>query len=271
MTRLFRRLSALLLALCLVSMAYAQEPVYGSARSFVARLREAGIAHEAEGVDEDGDDCIAVEWDGFTILCFFGKDGESASFIVWYLIDYDAGDELAVIRACNGLNAISGGPVFYADGSDCSVTAVLDIVLPWDAAGQVAWRGFRAMTDMLPAAQNALSGFDTTPDAPVVTPVPTPTATPAPARTPAPTRTPTATVTPEPVNTPAPMATPAASSVVITAQSARVRTGPSVNSPYLCTAKMGDVFPVIGVNGDWYIIDCGGRTGFVSMSVARVQ
>lgn len=270
MIRLCRRLSALLLvALCLAGVAIAQEPVYGSARSFVARLREGGVAYVAEGVDEDGDDCIAVEWDGFTILCFFGKDGESASFIVWYLIDYAAADELAVIRACNGLNAVSGGPVFYADGSDCSVTAVLDLVLPWDAAGEVAWRGFRAMTNMLPAARNALSAYDTTPDAPVATPAPT--ATPAPARPPVPTRTPMSTATPAPVNTPASMVTPAVSSVIITAETARVRTGPSVTSPYLCTAKMGDVFPVIGVSGDWYIIDCGGRTGFVSMSVARVQ
>ena len=59
--------------------------------------------------------------------------------------------------------------------------------------------------------------------------------------------------------------------IVVTAASARVRSGPGVNSPYLCTVKQGEAYPVIGVSGEWYIITVEGRTGFISMSVALPQ
>lgn len=256
MSRRMKSAAAVLLALLLLcGTALAQEPVYGSTRAFVALLREADIAYEAFGVDEDGDDSLSVGQHGRSVMCFFGEDGQSASFIVWYLIEYAPADEDAVIRACNSLNAASGGPCFYADSSDCTVTATLDVTFPWDAAGMVSYRAFRALADMLPQALEALSPYDVT--QPAATPAPTaaPTAAPVSAATPA----------------PAPQTGNAPASVVITAQSARVRTGPSTTSPYLCTVKMGEVFPVIGVSGDWYIIDCDGRVGFVSASVAGMQ
>lgn len=256
MSRRMKSAAAVLLALLLLcGTALAQEPVYGSTRAFAALLREADIAYEAFGVDEDGDDSLSAAQHGRSVMCFFGEDGQSASFIVWYLIEYAPADEDAVIRACNGLNAASGGPCFYADSSDCTVTATLDVTFPWDAAGMVSYRAFRALADMLPQALEALSPYDVT--QPAATPAPTaaPTAAPVSAATPA----------------PAPQTGNAPASVVITAQSARVRTGPSTTSPYLCTVKMGEVFPVIGVSGDWYIIDCDGRVGFVSASVAGMQ
>ena len=256
MSRRMKFAAAVLLALLLLcGTALAQEPVYGSTRAFAALLREADIAYEAFGVDEDGDDSLSAAQHGRSVMCFFGEDGQSASFIVWYLIEYAPADEDAVIRACNGLNAASGGPCFYADSSDCTVTATLDVTFPWDAAGMVSYRAFRALADMLPQALEALSPYDVT--QPAATPAPTaaPTAAPVSAATPA----------------PAPQTGNAPASVVITAQSARVRTGPSTTSPYLCTVKMGEVFPVIGVSGDWYIIDCDGRVGFVSASVAGMQ
>lgn len=256
MSRRMKSAAAVLLALLLLcGTALAQEPVYGSTRAFAALLREADIAYEAFGVDEDGDDSLSAAQHGRSVMCFFGEDGQSASFIVWYLIEYAPADEDAVIRACNSLNAASGGPCFYADSSDCTVTATLDVTFPWDAAGMVSYRAFRALADMLPQALEALSPYDVT--QPAATPAPTaaPTAAPVSAATPAP--------VPQTGNAPA--------SVVITAQSARVRTGPSTTSPYLCTVKMGEVFPVIGVSGDWYIIDCDGRVGFVSASVAGMQ
>ena len=256
MSRRMKSAAAVLLALLLLcGTALAQEPVYGSTRAFAALLREADIAYEAFGVDEDGDDSLSAAQHDRSVMCFFGEDGQSASFIVWYLIEYAPADEDAVIRACNSLNAASGGPCFYADSSDCTVTATLDVTFPWDAAGMVSYRAFRALADMLPQALEALSPYDVT--QPAATPAPTaaPTAAPVSAATPA----------------PAPQTGNAPASVVITAQSARVRTGPSTTSPYLCTVKMGEVFPVIGVSGDWYIIDCDGRVGFVSASVAGMQ
>lgn len=270
MSRLMKSAAAVLLALLLLcGAALAQEPVYGSTRAFAALLREADIAYEAFGVDEDGDDSLGVAQHGRSVMCFFGEDGQSASFIVWYLIEYAPADEDAVIRACNSLNAASGGPCFYADSSDCTVTATLDVAFPWDAAGMVSYRAFRALADMLPQALEALSPYDVTQPAATPTPIATPTAAPTAVPTAAPTEVPAAVSAATPA--PAPQTGSEPASVVITAQSARVRTGPSTTSPYLCTVKKGEVFPVIGVIGDWYIIDCDGRTGFVSASVVRVQ
>lgn len=262
MSRLMKSAAAVLLTLLLLcGAALAQEPVYGSTRAFAALLREADIAYEAFGVDEDGDDALSVGQHGRSVMCFFGEDGQSASFIVWYLIEYAPADEDAVIRACNSLNAASGGPCFYADSSDCTVTATLDVTFPWDAAGMVSYRAFRALADMLPQALEALSPYDVTQPAATPTPTAAPTAVP--------TAAPAAVSAATPA--PAPQTGNESASVIITAQSARVRTGPSTTSPYLCTVKKGEVFPVIGVIGDWYIIDCDGRTGFVSASVVRVQ
>lgn len=262
MSRLMKSAAAVLLTLLLLcSTALAQEPVYGSTRAFAALLREADIAYEAFGVDEDGDDSLGVAQHGRSVMCFFGEDGQSASFIVWYLIEYAPADEDAVIRACNSLNAASGGPCFYADSSDCTVTATLDVAFPWEAAGMVSYRAFRALADMLPQALEALSPYDVTQPAAMPAPTAAPTAVP--------TAAPAAVSAATPA--PAPQTGNESASVIITAQSARVRTGPSTTSPYLCTVKKGEVFPVIGVIGDWYIIDCDGRTGFVSASVVRVQ
>ncbi len=256
MKRLLSVLSVLLAVLCFTGTALAQEPVYSSTRAFTALLREAEVAYEAEGVDEAGDDCIAVAQNGCNIYCLFAEDGQSAGIYVWYIIEYDQADEDAVIRVCDELNESSGGPCFYADSSDCSVTAVLDLTFPWDEAGTVAWRGFRAMAGALADAQSALARYNK-----VQTP----------AVTPAPTVAPTAAAVAAPSATPAPAAEPEETTVVITAQTARVRSGPGVTSPYLCTVRQGEVFPCLGVSGDWYIIDCGGRTGFVSVTVSRQQ
>lgn len=266
--RCMRVMALLLAALCVMSAACAQEPVYSSTRAFESLLREAGITCEAHGVDEDGDDSLSIRHGEHTILCFFGEDGESVSFLVWYLIDYMPEDAGKVIRACNALNAASSGPVCYADESDCTVTMALDLTFAENAAGPVAWRGYGLITQQLSAAEAALTSFDITASAgseaweePIAWEMPEPVVDEAPAE---PVVTPSPAPTAEVQQTPAPQ--PAF--VVITAATARVRSGPSTTSPYLCTARQGEKYPMIGVVGQWYIIDCDGRTGFVSMSMA---
>lgn len=256
MRRVCVRLTALLLALCCMCMpAAAQEPVYASTQAFVSLLRQAGIAFEYQGVEANGEECISIPQGEGNMYCFFTGDGADVCFVAWYLIEYAQADELAVMRACNRLNMASDGPRFFADGSDCTVTAMLDVALPRNAAGNVAWQGYGRMADMLATAAQELQ--------PLSKAAPTPTASVTPARTPAPSAAPT--------RTPAPTASAAAQwpdRVVVTSETARVRSGPGVTSAYLFTARRGDEFQVIGVSGNWYIITGNGRTGFLSMTVS---
>lgn len=248
---------ALLLTLCcLGGAAAAQEPVYASTRAFAAMLRQAEIPFEAQGVDEYGDDCLMIPLEGVNLYGFFTTDGTEVCFIAWYVIEYAPGDGLEVMKACNRLNTASDGPRFCADESDRSVTAMLDVVLPWNGAGDVAWRGFRSMEGMLHAARQELRPMSI---APVETPAPSPAVTPVPTAVPAATPAPIGTQSSGPAPTP-----DQPSRVTVVAATARVRSGPGVTSPYLFTARQGDQFPVIGVSGDWYIITSNGRTGFIS-------
>lgn len=246
-----RMISALLAAICLWSIAAAQEPVYAGNRDFAVLLRQAGISYEVYGVDEDGDDSISFDVEGFTVNCFLDRSGEEASILVWYLIEYDPSDAEAVMLDCSRLNRDSAGPCFYADESDCTVTISYDIMFPAEAAGEMLMRGSRIVADMLPEAKLVLSPYD-------ISRADQSTATPAPVIAPAATPVPAATA-------------PVPSSVVITAEIARVRGGPSVTSPYLCTAYRGETFYCIGVSGNWFIIDVNGRVGFVSMESAQSQ
>lgn len=289
-----RRLMALLAALlCLCSAAAAQEPVYSSTRAFAAVLREAGVPYEANGVDAADEDSLTIEQGDLSVYCFFPADGKEVCFIVWYVIEYDPAQETDVILVCSRLNESSEGPRFYADPGDCTVTATMEIMLPFEAAGIVAYRGYERLAAMLPAAVEALAPYDQLRagddviEEPIAEDVVEEAMDSQPediveeeitddvtedAIVPA--------VTPQPpvysLTTPAPRPTVAPQAdvpqrIVITAATARVRSGPSGSSPYLCTVRQGEAYPVIGVSGDWYIITVDGRTGFVSNSVAMPE
>ncbi|MBQ2954712.1 MAG: SH3 domain-containing protein [Clostridia bacterium] len=239
------RLTALLVALCcLCGAAAAQEPAYASTRAFVAMLQQAGVPYEAQGLDESGEECLAILLEEINLYAFFSADGAEICFIAWYVIEYAPEDEVAVLKACNRLNAASDGPRFCADDSDHSVTAMLDVVLPWNAAGSVAWQGYRSMAGMLAKAQLELRPLSIA--QPQATPAPTATSVPQ--------------ATSAPANNPE-----QPSRVMVSVATARVRSGPGVTSPYLFTAQQGEAFAVIGISGTWYIITSNGRTGFISM------
>lgn len=245
---MWKRLTALLAALLLLGCCCAAEdgPAYPGTERFVRALESKGMAYELLGVDEDGDECVLIMSGDNEIYCYFDEACTSASYYVWYLATYDNLIRGEVLRACSRLNASSLGVCFTADDSDCTVTAAMDVLLREGTAGEVALDALLHLMAMLPEAERALDI-----PRPAVTPPPV-----APMRRPV--TSPAATVQPHEVK-----------SVVITAEMARIRSGPSGTSPYLLTAKQGDVFDCMGQSGNWYIIDCNGRAGFVSKSAAE--
>lgn len=265
---MWKRLTGLLLAALLLwscCAAQAEDPAYATTGRFVRALQGAGIACEYQGVDEDGDECVLVPSGDLDIFCYFDEACTSASFYVWYLASYEEAQLQDVLLACSRLNAASGGVCFTADDSDRTITATMDLLLRAGTAGEVALGAVQHLMAVLPEARLAL---DVT-RRPAATALPSgsaPTAAPVRATVPPAPDQPAA--TPRPAQTVAPLR---AKSVVITVDTARVRSGPGVTSPYLLTAKKGDEFPCLGESGDWYIIDCNGRTGFVSMSSAEAR
>ena len=59
--------------------------------------------------------------------------------------------------------------------------------------------------------------------------------------------------------------------VVITNSSANIRSGPGGDYAKITSAVKGDVFPLIGEDGNWYIIDVNGQNGYVSKSLSAIQ
>lgn len=59
--------------------------------------------------------------------------------------------------------------------------------------------------------------------------------------------------------------------VVITNSSANVRSGPGGDYAKVTTAVKGDTFPLIGEEGNWYIIDVNGQTGYVTKGLSAIQ
>lgn len=63
----------------------------------------------------------------------------------------------------------------------------------------------------------------------------------------------------------------AAACVVITADSARIRTEQSVSGGLIKTAYRGETYELIKQSGDWYVVKVDGRTGYIHKGVAAIQ
>lgn len=60
-------------------------------------------------------------------------------------------------------------------------------------------------------------------------------------------------------------------SIVITADSARVRTEPSITSGLIETVYKNETFTMLGESGDFYKISINGRTGYVHKGVSKIK
>lgn len=59
--------------------------------------------------------------------------------------------------------------------------------------------------------------------------------------------------------------------VIITGDSAKIRSEASISSGLIRTVYKGEIFPCEGESGDFYIIEIDGRTGYVHKGVATIQ
>jgi len=59
--------------------------------------------------------------------------------------------------------------------------------------------------------------------------------------------------------------------VVVTGDSAKIRTEASVSGGLVKTATKGETFPYVSETGDWYVIDVNGRTGYIHKGVSVIK
>ncbi len=59
--------------------------------------------------------------------------------------------------------------------------------------------------------------------------------------------------------------------VIIANASANIRSGPDGSAAKITTAAYGEAFPFLGEEGNWYIIDVDGRTGYVVKNLSALQ
>ena len=63
----------------------------------------------------------------------------------------------------------------------------------------------------------------------------------------------------------------ATTSVVITADSAKIRTEASISAGLVKTAYKGEAFTLLGESGDFYKISVNGNTGYIHKGVCKIQ
>ena len=71
--------------------------------------------------------------------------------------------------------------------------------------------------------------------------------------------------------TPAATNTPAPKMVVITSDSAKIRTEASISAGLVKTAYKGESFTLLGESGDFYQISVNGKTGYIHKGVCKIQ
>lgn len=59
--------------------------------------------------------------------------------------------------------------------------------------------------------------------------------------------------------------------IVITGDSANIRSGPGSDHSKVTTARKGDTFPLLGQEGTWYKIDVNGQIGYVAQGLCKVK
>ena len=110
-------------------------PQYANTKAFISFLEELDIdGWEFVGVDGDGDEYIQFEdYAGdeyeYVVNMYFAEDNEQIGFYIWYVIEYEEEDFADVLYACNSLNYDYKFLTFYADETDNTVTASMNLIV----------------------------------------------------------------------------------------------------------------------------------------------
>lgn len=145
--------------------AYAVAPQYKSTQAFVATLDEKDISYTVVGVDPDEDEHVRVSNTddndfSYTINLYFDPNEENCSVRVWNIISYSDADYAKVLRTCNALNYKYKYIRFYADESDNTVTASIDLIYRDHDVGEIVLEAVVHMASILEKGRPDLLVYD---------------------------------------------------------------------------------------------------------------
>ena len=141
-------------------------PQYANTKAFVALLEEFEIeGWEVAGIDGDGDELVQFEdYVGdeyeYIVNIYFSEDEEQIGYYVWYVIEYEEEDFADVLYACNTLNSNYKFLTFYADESDNSVTASMNLIVREnDDVAEIAIEGLLHIENIFAEAIEVLGEY----------------------------------------------------------------------------------------------------------------
>lgn len=155
--------SLLIAGLCMP--AHAVTAQYKSTQAFADILDSLEITYSLSGPDSDGDELISIENEfdnGYecTFHVYFNSHEENCYIRVWNIISYDDADFSKVLRACNTLNNQYKYVRFYADESDNTVTASLDLIFRDNDVDQIVLEALLTAVSILEDAYPALEIYN---------------------------------------------------------------------------------------------------------------
>ena len=159
----FLLVSLLVVGLCMPT--YAVTAQYKSTQAFIEKLDEVGLKYSLSSPDEDGDELVKInnkDDNGFeyTIRLYFDENEENCFIRVWNIIHYSDFYFSKVLRVCNSLNYKYRYLRFYADESDNTVTASIDLIFRDNDVGEIAMEAVVTTASILEKAYPSLEIYD---------------------------------------------------------------------------------------------------------------
>ncbi len=134
MKRYIAALLALVLAFGFSAGALASSTEYAATGQFLDCLQSRGVKYTYDGMSDNGKERVYVIYNGdnkdsIRVDLFFSEDNMYVSLRCWDIIHYSDADFAKVLRVCNKINTDYKYTTFYADESDNTVSASIDIIL----------------------------------------------------------------------------------------------------------------------------------------------
>lgn len=137
---------------------------YSSTMQFLKILDNYDIKYTWQGMDSDDNEIISIGNNSdvvgnYTIKVFFDDSNENCSIRVWNLIDYKSAMSSSVYAAVNSINYAYKYVKFFADDSDNSVTASIDLIYRDSDIGEICLEALVDIVSIIDKAYPQLEPF----------------------------------------------------------------------------------------------------------------
>ena len=146
-------------------MADYSQAQYGSTKQFLRLLDDMDVKYTWQGIDSDENEVISIGNNtdvvgSYSIKVYFDDNDENCSIRVWNVIDYNYAMSSSVYAAVNSINKTYKYVKFYADDSDNSVTASMDLIYRDSDVGEICAEALLDIVRVIDSAYPDLKPFE---------------------------------------------------------------------------------------------------------------